>query len=204
MSFVDDLSQRGNSPQDIAHLGHCNQLNCRREHRLKDFHFKIAMLIHRNVFNGSPGAGRKLLPGNEIGMMFHFAGNDDITGFEIGLSPAIGYQVDTLGRIPGKDDFPPTSSIDKAADLLSSRLISGRSLFADLINPSMDIGMILSIIGVHGLDDRQRFLRTGGAIEINKRLTVDLLVQNREILANRFYVEHVKPSLYEDTWGRWA
>src|SRR5262245_42873066 len=111
------------------------------------------MLIHRNIFNRGAGPGRELLPGYEIGMVFHFDGNDDITGFDISLSPAIGYQVDTLGRIPGKNDFPPTASIDKTTDLLSGRLISGRGLFADLINPPMDIGMILSIIGVHGLDN---------------------------------------------------
>ena len=46
----------------------------------------------------------------------------------------------------------------------------------------MDIGVVVLVVMAQRVEDGARFLRGGGVIEIDERMPVDLLVENREIL----------------------
>ena len=54
------------------------------------------------------------------------------------------------------------------------------------MNAAMDVGVVVLVIIHQRLDHRARFLRGGGVVEIDERLPMDLLIQNREIAPNPF------------------
>jgi len=49
----------------------------------------------------------------------------------------------------------------------------------------MHIGIFVFVIMPDDIEDRPRFLRGGGVVEINQRMTVHSLPENRKILAKR-------------------
>ena len=49
----------------------------------------------------------------------------------------------------------------------------------------MDIGVVVFVVMHQRVNHRARFLRRGGVVEINQRLAVDLLVEDRKILSQR-------------------
>src|SRR5258706_1926980 len=55
----------------------------------------------------------------------------------------------------------------------------------------MNIGICLSIILIHYLDDRFWLLASRPTIQKNQVLTINFLFQNRKVLANFFYVKHI-------------
>ncbi len=53
----------------------------------------------------------------------------------------------------------------------------------------MHIGVVVLVIMLERIDDRARLLRRRRVVEINQRLAVHLLVEDREVLANRIPIE---------------
>ena len=49
----------------------------------------------------------------------------------------------------------------------------------------MDVGIVVLVIMNEGVNDRARFLRRGGIVEIKQRLAMDFLIENRKILSQR-------------------
>jgi len=56
---------------------------------------------------------------------------------------------------------------------------------AERVQAAMHIGIFVLIIMPDDVEDACWFLRTGGAVEINQRMPIDLLAQDRKILAQR-------------------
>ena len=61
-------------------------------------------------------AGGGLLPGNEVGMVFEGAGENDVSGFEEEFSQGEGGEVQGFGGAPGEDDFSGMGGADEAGD----------------------------------------------------------------------------------------
>ena len=49
----------------------------------------------------------------------------------------------------------------------------------------MNVGVIELVVVDKGVDDGARLLRGGGVVEVNERLAMDLLIQNRKVLPQR-------------------
>jgi len=61
---------------------------------------------------------------------------------------------------------------------------SGRGAAAERMNAPMHIGIVALVVLAQGLKDRAGFLRGRGVVKINQRLAVDLLVEDREVVAD--------------------
>src|SRR5207247_269898 len=53
------------------------------------------------------------------------------------------------------------------------------------VQTAMDIGIFVFVIISADIEHTSRLLRTGGVVEVNQRMTVHALTQDREILAKR-------------------
>ena len=51
-----------------------------------------------------------------------------------------------------------------------------------LVQAAMDVGVVALVVTAERVEDRAGFLGGGGVIEVDERMPVDLLVENREIL----------------------
>jgi hypothetical protein len=58
-----------------------------------------------------------------------------------------------------------------------------RGAHAQLVDAAMDVGVVALVVIDQRLNHRARFLRRGGVVEIDQRLAVDFLVQDREVRA---------------------
>src|SRR5207237_8778486 len=56
---------------------------------------------------------------------------------------------------------------------------------AQRVQAAMDIGVFVFVIVSNAVQHRARFLRGGCAVEINQRMTVHALLENRKIFAER-------------------
>src|SRR5258707_15309059 len=53
----------------------------------------------------------------------------------------------------------------------------------------MNVGVVVAIVVVHGLQHRQRLLRGSGVVQIDQRLAVDFLEQDGKILTHFFHIK---------------
>ena len=68
-------------------------------------------------------------------------------------------------------------------------LVGGGGALGELVNAAVDVGAVHLVEAADGVDHRERLLRGSGAIQIDQRLAVDVLLEDREILPDPFHVE---------------
>src|SRR5947209_15482476 len=139
-----------------------------------------AIIGDRNKLQASICALGKHLPGNKIAMVLHLSEHNQIACMDVRIAPAIGDEVNTLGGIACEDDLFALASIDEASDLHTGFFHPCRCLFAELVDPTMNIGVRRLIVGAHSSDNSTRLLRTCRAIKINQWFTVYLSREDRE------------------------
>ena len=124
---------------------------------------------------------RRLLPGNNIGVVFHAGEQDLITRFQPALGQPVRHQIDPLGRPAHKDNIARRRRADKTRHLLPGAIIGiGRDL-AQIMHTAVDIPVLLAVIAVNGLEDLARFLRGGRIVEVNQGASVDRRSEDRKV-----------------------
>ena len=98
-------------------------------------------------------------------------------------------EVDALGGAADEDQLVLALRVEEPSGLGASLLVRGRRTLAQLVNAAVNVGAIHLVELADGVDHREGLLRGGGAIQIYQWLTVDRLLQDREILANPLHVE---------------
>ena len=121
------------------------------------------------------------LPWHEVAVMLHLGQQDPVARLDIGSPPAVAHEVDRLGGIAGEDDLLYGGGVDEAGHSPARRLVGGRRLLAQGVDAPMGVGVVPPVVIVHRVDHRRRFLRGGGAIEVDQRLAMDLPSQDREV-----------------------
>ena len=96
-----------------------------------------------------------------------------------------GNQVDCLGSIAGKDDFPGFCGVEETLNLAARAFEFLRSELAKEIHAAMDVRVFLRIAVCDRIDHYLGFLRTGRAIEKNQRLAMHCSREDREIATDR-------------------
>ena len=86
----------------------------------------------------------------------------------------------------GENNFLGAACIEEFGGALSGGFEAGGMLIAQFVNTAMDIGIIALVVIIQRLDDRAGFLGRGGVVEINQRLSMDLLVQDGKVCAKFF------------------
>src|SRR2546421_9001445 len=124
--------------------------------------------------------------------MLRFRQHDAIPRRNIGITPAIGHQVNTFGGVACENHLLTLASIDEARHLHTRLLHPGRCLFADLVDAAMHIGMRGFVVGTHGLDDGMRLLRTGSAVQVDQWVPMYLTGQDRKVYANVCGAAHLR------------
>ena len=78
--------------------------------------------------------------------------------------------------------------MDEISYSLSGVFVCLGRLLAQIMHTSVDIAVLVEVIVALALNDAQWFLRGGGIVEIDQRLTVNLLVQYRKGISYFFDV----------------
>src|SRR5688572_17847782 len=57
------------------------------------------------------------------------------------------------------------------------------------MNPAMDVSIVLFVVIPQGIEHSRGLLRGGGVVEVNQRMSVNLLVQDRKLPAQTFPID---------------
>ena len=94
-------------------------------------------------------------------------------------------EIDAFGRAARENDFVGAFGVDEFRGAGARGFKRVRRAVAQLVDAAMDIGVVVLVIMHQRVNHRARFLRRGGVVEINQRLAVDLLIEDRKILSQR-------------------
>src|SRR5438094_3380355 len=105
------------------------------------------------------------------------------------LAPSLSDEIDALSRSTRENDFLGACGADVLRDALPAVFVSFGRARAQRVQPTMDICVVVLVKLPKRLDDGARFLRSRRAIEVDQRMAVGMLAENRKILANSFPVD---------------
>ncbi len=117
--------------------------------------------------------------------MLHFREQNHVAGLEVFCSPRTRDEIDAFGRAARENDFVGAFGIDEFRGAGARGFKRVRGAIAQFVDAAMDVGVVVLVIMHERVNHRARFLRRGGVVEINQRLAVDFLIQDRKILSQR-------------------
>src|SRR5688572_203697 len=100
---------------------------------------------------------------------------------QVGAPPAMGHQVDSLGRIAGINNLAAALCADELCDTRARLLIPVGGDLAHLVHATVDVGVGSAVVIVHRIQHYLWLLRSGRAVEIDQGLAVHRARQNREV-----------------------
>ena len=104
------------------------------------------------------------LPWDEIAVMLHFGEENDISRFQVGMSPSVCDEVDGLCCSPGEDDLVGGLSVEKPGDFGASIFVSFGGASAEFVEAPVDVGIIVLVVVNNRLDDGPRLLGGGRVV----------------------------------------
>ena len=117
-------------------------------------------------------------------------GDDDlIIPADVLAAPALGDEVDRLGRAPHEDDLVDRTGVQETTGLLAGRLVGIGRPGRQCVGRPVDVRVFVLVEVLQPVDHRLRFLRRRGIVQPDQRPTVDPFVQDRKIPPN---CRHIK------------
>jgi len=117
------------------------------------------------------------LPRNDVRMVLHFGDDNAIASGQLGAAKGISDQVDSLGRALHKHNFFGRCRINKCGGLLTNVFHLLGSFNAEGVDPTVHGGVVMLIECTLAVDNLTRFLRTGSAVKVSQRLTINVAAQ---------------------------
>ncbi len=126
------------------------------------------------------GLGREL-PRHDVRVVRHAGDEDLVARAQAAPGEGRGHQVDALGGAAGPDHLLARGRVDEAAHRVARALEGAGGTIAQRVRAAVHVGIDLAVVGRDRLDHRHRLLRGRGVVEVDQRLAVDLLREDREL-----------------------
>ena len=178
-----------NRAQRVRGMGQGNELRSRAQQGLVLLHHDLAPVGHGYDPQDGPFFFGDHLPGNDVGVMLERRENDFIAGLKELAAVGLRDEVDSLSRPPHEDDLFCGTGPKECLDLLAGLLVGVGCTGGQGVGAAVNVGIVVRIEIRDGVDHALRLLRRRGIVEPHERLAVDLLIQDRKILADGRHVE---------------
>ena len=152
--------------QHVGHMGQRDHAMARRDHRAHRVQIDPAIVGERHDVDMSADLLRHDLPRHDIAMMFQRGQQDAVARLQLRARPALGDEVDALGRAANINDLAVRLRADEAGDLPPRRFIGQRHIGRPFIDTAMHRRIIGTIGPRNRIDDGIGLLRGGGAVKI--------------------------------------
>ena len=170
--------------EGVGEVGEGEELHLRGEELIESVEVEAEFGVGAedgDVFEGGAGAEGELLPRDEVGVVLHLGGEDDVAGLEVGVAPGSGDEVDGLGGAAGEDDLGGVGGVDEFGGAGAGGFIAVGGAHGERVESAVDVGVVAFVVAGDGVDHRARFLRGGSVVEIDEGLAADVLVEDGEI-----------------------
>src|SRR5690606_22857640 len=178
------LFHRYDRAERIRHVCEGKQLRVCVEQTLEGVELNFAPSIDRDHSEPRAGLLADELPWHDVRVVLQRGDQNLVARLESRSRVALRNEIDRFGRAANEDDFLSVASVEEVAHDIASAFVGiGRPL-TQCVYAAMHVRVIALVVGAHGVDHRLRSLARGGVIQINERLPVHLLTQDREVAAN--------------------
>ena len=116
--------------------------------------------------------------------MFHFREKNHIVRAQKFLAPRLRHQIDTFGGPTGEHDLICAGCPEVVCHPLPRFFIRFCRPRTQLVQPTMDVGVLVLVITAEYIEHGLRLLRGRGVVEIDQWITMSPLAQDREIPAD--------------------
>ena len=202
MGLAGHLHHRVDGAQRVGRVGERDQLRLEAEQDLEDVLAQDAVVRDRDELEVRVLLLGQDLPRDEVRVVLHLGQDDHVPAADVAPTPRVRDEVDRLGGIAGPDDLARVRGPDQLRDLRPRALVGLGGPLGDLVDPAVDVRVVLAVVRVHGLDDGQRLLRGGRRVEIDQAVPVHLLAEDREVRPERDRIERGQVQVRLDLAGR--
>ena len=168
------LADRVDRAERVRDVGERDELRLEPEQHLEHVEAQDPVVGDRDELEVAVLLLDEELPRDEVGVVLHLGQDDRVAAGDVAAAPRVRDEVDRLGRVAGEDDLVAVGRVDEAGDLDAGRLVLGRRLLADRVDPAMDVGVVLAVVVGDGVDDDARLLAARRRVEVDQRMAVDL------------------------------
>src|SRR5690606_14036356 len=117
-------------------------------------------------------------------------GNENaVAGLQLAAAPTRGHHVDALGGATGPQDLPGRWCVEEAGDGGPGLLETGRGTITESMGATMHIAVVATVVVGNRLDDDFGLLCGRAVVEVNQRMTVDLLRQDGKVATDQLGIE---------------
>ena len=150
---------------------------------------QLTTLRHRNHTDLGSSLPTHQLPGNDVGVMLQLGDQNLIVLSEAGTQVSRRYEVDGVCRPTDEDQFARLRRTEKGTRLFSHLFVCGCSALAEVVNATVDVGVLAGVEPRYGIDDRLWLLRRCGVVEVHQRPIIDSRAKDRKIPAHPLHVK---------------
>jgi len=146
-------------------------------------------IVHRNDAKPCTALFTEDLPGNDIGVTLEDRDHDLVVGFDMRSAIGLRNEVDRFSGSAREDDLARQRSVDEPANRLAGIFVGAGRFLAQLMQPAMNVGVLLAVEPGQAIDHCLRLVGGGGVIEVDQRAAVDLAPQDWKIATDRGDIE---------------
>src|SRR5688572_25218977 len=116
----------------------------------------------------------------------------------------MGDKVYGFGRAAGEDQTPYVRRAQKPSHPLARPFVEGRGLLGQAVDTAVDVGVVLFVVLVEGVQHLPRFLGGRGVVEVDELLVAHPTIQDGKVSAHFPYVIHfsLPPAISGGPWLR--
>ncbi len=168
----------------------------RIEQTLQLVHAQLPGVGHGHDAQGRPLFLAQHLPGDDVRVVLHRRQHHLVAGVDIHAAKRLGDKVDRLRGAARENHVANARSANKALHAEARLFIRLGGPLAERVDGTMHVGVVRLIVMANRLDDRAWLLRRCGVVEVDQRLAVHLLLQDRKVRPNALHVKARRPGLY--------
>jgi hypothetical protein len=153
-------------------VAYCEQPSAFGDQPVEGINIQLALVRDRDRAKPSAGLLADQLPGQQVGVMLQDSYQHLVAGPERAPPPALGHQIDGLGRAPGEHDLRRARGAKKTRDLLACVVVGRGGPLAEVVQSTVDVGVLAGIEARDRVDHRSGLLTGGRIVEIDQPTSI--------------------------------
>ena len=190
----DHFLDRIDRAERVRDMAHGQDLGALRQQCRKLILLELTGIVDRHHFDDGAGLRGDQLPRHDVRVVLEPGQQDLIAGLQCGAAVTLRHQVDAVGGPLGQHDRAHVGRVEERRRLGSAAFIERGGAFAQQVRRAMNIGVGVAVVIVHRLQHGFGLLAGVGAIEVDQRLAVHALGEDREVGPNLRDVERRLPA----------
>jgi len=171
---------------EIGNRRHRNQLGFFIEQTAESLHVELAVFGKRHMPQHGTCALGRLLPRDEVRMMFHHRGKHFVARLQIRVAPTACHQIDRCRGALREDALASVLGTNQSAHFFAGLFIKLGAALAQRVDAPMDIGIVAFIDVADRIDHLPRPLRAGRVVQKCQRMARQYVAsENRKVIAQR-------------------